>query len=234
MTRRERLEAKLAKRREWAGSRAQKADAASAAFSAHIRSGPPMGEPIKVGHHSERRHRGHFDKADRLLSRVAENAKMAEHHDQKADGLEAQLEDSIFSDDENAVEALEARIAELEEQREQIKAYHAACRKAARAKEPPPTPPVRIRCLSNLSARIRAAKERIKAVQRQQARKAEAAAAGGLTVKIHEGANWATVTFAEKPAREVINSLKAAGFRWGAGSWSGYADKLPEQFRKTA
>lgn len=46
-----------------------------------------------------------------------------------------------------------------------------------------------------------------------------------------DGKEWAVITFAEKPEREVIDALKAAGFRWGAGSWAGYGDTLPAQVR---
>ena len=31
----------------------------------------------------------------------------------------------------------------------------------------------------------------------------------------------------DKPERAVIDALKAAGFRWGAGSWSGRTENLP-------
>jgi hypothetical protein len=42
---------------------------------------------------------------------------------------------------------------------------------------------------------------------------------------------WAEVTFAEKPDREVLDSLKAADFRWSGGSWFGSASKLPESVK---
>ena len=56
MTKRERLERKLQKRRQWAAARR---DAATQRFAAadaavvHI----PLGQPILVGHHSEKAHR---------------------------------------------------------------------------------------------------------------------------------------------------------------------------------
>jgi hypothetical protein len=37
------------------------------------------------------------------------------------------------------------------------------------------------------------------------------------------------ITFAEKPERAVLDALKAAGFRWGNGSWVGRRDAIPAE-----
>jgi hypothetical protein len=63
-------------------------------------------------------------------------------------------------------------------------------------------------------------------VQRERAAAAAAAPAG---VSIEAAGDYCTVTFAEKPEREILDALKAAGFRWGKGSWSGRRDKLPSE-----
>lgn len=44
---------------------------------------------------------------------------------------------------------------------------------------------------------------------------------------IEGSGDYVRVTFAEKPDREILKQLKAAGFRWGGGSWSGRRDALP-------
>jgi len=54
--------------------------------------------------------------------------------------------------------------------------------------------------------------------------------AGGVAVEYFDGQTpreWCRVTFAEKPAREILDALRAADYRWGAGSWTGRADALP-------
>lgn len=61
MTRRERLERKLERRQQWAESRERKAESARRASDAVLL--PPGGEPIKIGHHSEKRHRAAIRKA---------------------------------------------------------------------------------------------------------------------------------------------------------------------------
>ena len=58
---------------------------------------------------------------NRRDEKAYEHSKMADHHEAKAAGLEAQLERTVFSDDDNAIQALEARIAENEAKRDQMK-----------------------------------------------------------------------------------------------------------------
>lgn len=69
-------------------------------------------------------------------------------------------------------------------------------------------------------------------VEKRQEWAEKAEAAGGIVV---EGAgDYVRVTFAEKPARETLNELKAAGFRWGGGSWTGRRDALPASVQGAA
>lgn len=130
MTRRERLEVKAQKRREWAAKRSAAAEAATrrALELARI----VDGQPILIGHHSEKRARRDARRIHDGFARGAEHAAMSEHHQRAAAGLERQLERSIYSDDDDAAEALEARAVELERERDAAKALQAAWRKAGR------------------------------------------------------------------------------------------------------
>jgi hypothetical protein len=183
-----------------------------------------------------------------------ESADMAAHHHSKAAGLEHQLERSVYSDDANAIEALEERIAEKEAQRDHMKARNAAYRKGVDAfaafegctveqatqrratieagyswcRQPHPSYE-----LTNLGASIRTDKERVTEITRRAEKQAAAEAApGGVLIKTTDpapfsGTVYAVVTFAEKPDRSVLEALKAAGYHWGGGSWSGDHAKLP-------
>jgi hypothetical protein len=121
MGRRERLEAKLEKRLDWADGREKKSSRHFKAADT-IASGIPMGQPILVGHHSEKHHRRDVARIDSNMRNACESADMAQHHRGKAAGIEHQLDSSIFSDDHDAIEALEARIAELEAKRSGLQA----------------------------------------------------------------------------------------------------------------
>jgi hypothetical protein len=61
-----------------------------------------------------------------------ENSRKAGSMAGRAEGIRAQLDTSIYSDDPDAIEALTAKIATLEAERDRIKAYNASCRKAAK------------------------------------------------------------------------------------------------------
>jgi len=250
MGRRERLEARAARRREWSG----KAEARSAqAFgaAARIADGIPFGQPILVGHHSERRARKDAARIRSGMDRGCAESRLASHHESKAHGLEIQLERSIYSDDDNAIEALEAKAKACDEGAALCNAINRAWRKGGRdavaagwgealaqraeadcaqfswlARKGPMS-------ATSDRAEARRCRERIKDIRARRERADAAEQAGGVVVTIHEKQPgqlhaWAVVTFAEKPDREVLLALRAAGYHWGAGRWQGYAEKLPE------
>ncbi|HET6417260.1 MAG TPA: DUF3560 domain-containing protein [Polyangiales bacterium] len=248
MTRRERLERKLEKREDWATTRDRKSDAAFAA-SRKLANSIPLGQPILVGHHSEKRARRDVERIRSGMSAGVEHASMADHHRSKAGGLSAQLEGSIFSDDPDALDALAERVAELEAKRDNMKRLNASYRKCkrdlgafceaegfdaekrqrleeARAMWPYSKAwvPFESYQLSNLGANIRRLKSRAVDVANRQRRAEAASEAGGTLI---EGGDWVRVTFEEKPARATLDALKAAGFRWSGGSWCGMRESLP-------
>jgi hypothetical protein len=250
MTRRERLERKVEKREEWAAGRRDKA-AAGFERARKIADGIPLGQPILVGHHSEKRHRRDLARIDAGMAAGVESQKMAEHHESKAAGLADQLERSIYSDDANAIAELEARILEREAEATRIKALNVAIRREMKAGLTEGwlartgatdaeqramldnarlgwahTPIFPSYVLTNLRGRITADRERIVMIKRRQVRTA-AAEAAPLGILIEGTGEYVRVTFAEKPAREILTALKAAGFMWGGGSWSGLRAKLP-------
>ena len=183
------------------------------------------------------------------MDKGCELARLAEHHESKASGLEVALHNSIFSDDADAIEAIEARIAEHEASRARMVLINKLFRKGdaaglaalglnyetmkAATEAPGAMPwdkvPYASYQLSNLGGRIQADKKRIGAIKARQAQAAKAEAAGGITIARTElsGTNYATVVFAEKPERSILNDLRGAGFQWGAGSWFGRTENLP-------
>lgn len=110
MTRRERLEARADRREDWAGSRTAKAATAfGAADLSEAQTGIPFGQPILVGHHSERGHRRVVERAHAAMGRAIEHSAKAEEHLAAAATIRARLESSIYSDDADAIAALELR-----------------------------------------------------------------------------------------------------------------------------
>ena len=234
MTHRERLEAKAERRREWADGRRAKASALRAANE------PYRGDyafATQPGHIPERA------RANRRDERAFEHSQVAAHHEGAAAGIESQLDRSIFSDDPDGIEALTARIAANETTRDRMKEVNRLYRKGdaaglaalglnldtlkanLAAKGPYwGDKPFLSYEFTNIGASIRRDRERIEEIKRRAARTEAAEAAGGVTI---QGDEWVRVTFAEKPDREVLDALRAAGFQWGAGSWTGKRAALP-------
>lgn len=245
MTMRERMEHRAKLRREWAAKRRGKAAAAFAKADA-VASGIPFGQPILVGHHSEAGHRRDVAKIDAGMAEGVASSAMADKHSQKAKTIESRLKRTIFSDDADAAENLKKRIAERERVAERMKFVNKAHAKFLKTSvmpdgvseaeadkirnykpayswEPHPYPPYAMANLRNL---IAADRKRLVMIEKMSER--AAAASESESGVLIEGGEFVRVTFAEKPDRDVINRLKAAGFRWGGGGWSGYRASLPD------
>ena len=240
MTRRERLEAKIEKREEWAARRRSKA---ANLYRSTDRYRGDVAFNTQPGHIPERA------RVIRKIDQAHEHTEMAQHHDAKAAGLADQLDRSVFSDDHDAIAHLEARIAEHEAKRDRMKLTNKLYKKGdtaglaalgldlevIKAKLAAAGPywggaPHLPYETTNLSARIRADRERIEQIKARKARAEQAERAGGVLVEVKpEWHGWCRVTFAEKPAREVLDALKTAGYQWGAGHWSGEHAKLPAE-----
>jgi hypothetical protein len=237
------MERRLERRLEWAESRDRKSDVAFDR-ARRIADNIPLGQPILVGHHSERHARADQKRIENGMRAGCESMEMAKTHRSKASGIERQLEHSVFTDDADAIEQLEARIAVNEAERDRRKKVNTLYRKGdaeglaalglnlesltaeiqkLHSWDRQPYPAY---SLTNLGARIRSDRERIAEVKRRRALAEKAEAAGGVMVE--EFGEYVRVTFAEKPERSTIEALKAAGFYWGAGSWTGKKEALPD------
>jgi hypothetical protein len=132
MTYRDRRLRRADRLRGWAESNETKSEMRGAEAD-RIASGIPMGQPILVGHHSERRHRKDLDRIQSGISASVELGRKAQAQARAADEIEAQAADAIYDDDPDAIEALEAKLAKLEAKRADMNAANAAYRKEHRA-----------------------------------------------------------------------------------------------------
>ena len=124
MTRRERMERRRDRRLDWAVGRDRKAESALGRAKG-IADGIPLGQPILVGHHSEKRARRDAERIHSGMAKGFESMDMAQHHRARADGIDHQLATSIFTDDPDAPERLQEKIAALETERGRMKQINA-------------------------------------------------------------------------------------------------------------
>lgn len=239
MTRREYLENKLQKRLDWEAGRREKAATCHA-----------VGDPFRgdIAFNTQPGHIPERARVIRSMEKSVEHSTMADHHAEKAAGLEAQLNKTIFSDDENATEALKAKIEKERAVVERMKAANKIVRKfkgdipggiaaleainftatqAAELFKPDFAGRVGFPgyALTNLGANIRRMEARIVEIDRRTKRHENAEANGGIAIE--GAADYVAITFTEKPSREILDALKAAGFYWGRGSWGGPRNAIP-------
>ncbi len=86
----------------------------------------PMGQPILVGHHSQKRHERDLAKIDRSMRKSLELTAEAETWERRA--ARAEKHPTISSDDPDAVIKLRAKLTDLDAQREKMRAANAAIR----------------------------------------------------------------------------------------------------------
>lgn len=263
MTYRERRERKAEKLRDWSDKRRVKAETAFG--TAHrIGDGIPFGQPILVGHHSEKRHRRDIARIDAGMRNGIEHTRTADDMESRATNIERALDRAIYDDDPDAIERLQEKLAGLEAKREGIKAFNKTHvlvaesrwrpeegytgkvigkrtgfvtveRKDGTTEEVPRTrthPAMSSYVLQNLGGVITTTRKRIAALEARKALVATRASyeADGATVADAAWAGYVEVSHPERPARDLINELKAAGFNWRQGAWFGKREHLPERY----
>ena len=199
----------------------------------------PPGQPILVGHHSERGHRKLLERSDRKMEQSIAASEKAAYYEHKAEAAERNT--AIFSDDPEALTKLNKKLESLQvaqTRMKQINAYyrkHGTCQgfhglsdeqaeklddrvRNGYSWEKAPSPAY---ALSNNNQEIRRLKERIK--QLTQAREVGYQGwefEGGKVVANAEN-NRLQIFFDEIPSPELRQELKSRGFRWARseGAW---------------
>ena len=235
-------EQKQEERRERYLERADKADReATDRFKSadNVLSGIPLGQPILVGHHSERRHRAALERADNNMRKGVEAHKKAAHMRGRADGVGRA---GVSSDDPDAIDKLREKLAELEQKLEQMKTTNKALKKAFKSGDDQPlrdlglgdsaiaalkVPDV---CggigfqpyeMSNRGANIRRIKKRIAALEATADDTTTEKTFGSVRVVDSVEENRLQVFFPGKPDDATRKALKGWGFRWSptSGAW---------------
>ena len=197
----------------------------------------PMGQPILIGHHSERRDRNYRDKIHNKFGKSFEKSEKAVYYKDKAESIEQN--DAIFSDDPNALEKLDEKLKSLENSQEFMKLANKYIRKNDKESflkirfatekiwEQLNTPDVMGAIgfphysLSNNNANIRQVKQRIAQLQNRATRQPIDKIIKGVRILENREANRLQIIFDGKPSEETRKALKGNGFRWSPteGAW---------------
>ena len=212
-------------------ARIQRADEDSSAI--------PMGQPILVGHHSEKRDRN-------FRSRIHNNYQKGFELKNKASELRGRAASvgsaGVSSDDPDAIEKLEEQLQKLDKNQKLYKAINKALRKSdrtgndddlralglsekliAQLKTPDDCGERGIAPfqLSNNSSNMRRIRKRIEALQAAADDQTVEEQHGDIRIVSNVEENRVQVFFPGVPSPEVRSKLKQNGFRWSptAGAW---------------
>lgn len=122
----ERREQKIERFKELAVKNKERAESRYSAFKS-IQGRIPLGQPIMVGHHSERGHRADIKRMDSHLGKMSEHFDKAEYYERKAEKMENNK--SIFIEDPEALEKLSDRLTALKNLRDAYKTFNKTWRK---------------------------------------------------------------------------------------------------------
>lgn len=247
MTRKERQEARAERYREYAENAERRATAAFNASNDAV-AGIPMGQPILVGHHSERVHRRALERSNGAMMRSVHESEKAAYYRQKAEAVENN--DNIYLGDDDAIDRLEEKIAKLTAQQEKMKAVNKLMRSkksdenkmagllelgfseiaARNAVANNSTYPAY--CITNNNAKINAAKKQLERAKTLAGEEDKEYEAGDLTIEECYSENRVRIYFPGKPDDDMRANLKRNGFRWAPsmGCWQAYINRWTLNF----
>lgn len=222
----DRLRARAQKQREFAAQN-------DLSLYGEEKSGIPLGQPILVGHHSERRHRRHLERIENRVRKGYEAARYADKLEERANAAESRT--AIDSDDPEALNKLGSKVEDLEKLSSEMKRINAEFRRNGgklseiemseslrrsaqsalihQAYYNAPFPPY---ALSNLRQRIAATKKRTEALVK--ANDFEPFEVNGIGVALVDG--QIQVNFGYKPNEATRSKLKCAPLSLKWSRWS--------------
>jgi len=161
------------------------------------------GQPIIIGHHSEKKARRLHERAWQDIGKSIEEDKKSKYYKERAESVENSK--VIYNDDPNAIDKLKDKLEYLEKQRTLIKAdeNHTAWQ------------------LQNIGATIRETKRRIDRLEKlEETEFKEIEFVGGKAIH-NKDINRIQLIFENIPDEAIRTELKGRGFHWSRreGAW---------------
>ncbi len=204
----------------------------------------PMGQPILVGHHSEKGHRALLKKADNAMRTSVEADKKSAYYAERAEVVETN--NAISSDDPQAIEKLQAKLDALIKNQELMK----ACNKITKSNKTSQAEKVELLMalglkestaneiliphygrvgvpsykLTNNNANINTVRKRLEHLKKIEAHGNEEKTYGDIRVFANADENRVQIFFPSIPAEEIRKAMKGYGYRWApsVGCWQAF------------
>lgn len=166
----------------------------------------PFGQPILIGHHSEKGDRAYRGRSVGMIDKGYELQKKADYYEERAERIENNT--AISSDDPGAVQKLTAKLTVLENVQKRMKQENATARKQ---KQPQPFASYQ---LTNNNANIKTVKQRIESISKLATEARPDIIGEGYSVHEDKEENRIMFIFDGKPEEGKRNILKKYGFKW--------------------
>ena len=191
----------------------------------------PFGQPILIGHHSEKRHRAALKKLDGHARKSVKCSEKAKYYDKKAKGVGKA---GISSDNPDAIQELQLRLADMQRHHEFMKRVNREYRKGGWAavtglsddfkerakasmsrdwrKNPKPFEGYE---LTNNGANMRRIKQRIAQLEAaEKIQKRPDIQGNEYIIRESKEDNRIMIIFDGKPEADIRTVVKREGFRW--------------------
>jgi len=194
----------------------------------------PMGQPILIGHYSEKSDRAYRARIAKKMDKFVEEKSKADYWKQRAEA--AEKNNTISSDDPEAIQKLKAKINQLEFNQGFMKKINSAHAKYIKKQdesvlsefdekwqlkiknyvpayswEKHPFPPY---ALQNNNQNIAACKKRLEQLERNQNQTSSEKSFGDIKLIENVELNRIQIKFPGKPDYNTRQTLKSHGFRW--------------------
>ena len=176
----------------------------------------PLGQPILVGHHSEKRHRRDLEKIDSCFRKAKEESEKIEYYENKIKSIEHNK--AISSDDPEAIEKLKEKLSTLQAYQEKMKAVNKKAKKRIYTFE-----------MTNNNQNMNSIKKRIELLEKRKNDVTRVLFENDI-VKVIDNVedNRLQIIFNEKPSEEIRSELKRCGFKYA------YTTKTYQRFRSNS
>lgn len=195
----------------------------------------PFGQPILIGHHSERRDRNYRNKIHNNMDKGVELSREAERLRERA--KVAENNNAIFSDDPEAIIKLREKLESLQKSQDLMKAVNAIVRKKNLSNEEKKEQIIKAGLkekyaadilqpdycgrigfpsfsLTNNNANIKRIKDRIAHLEKLNTAETAEKKFGEVSIIENAEENRCQIFFPGKPSEQCRADLKSHGFKW--------------------
>lgn len=199
------------------------------------------GQPILIGHHSEKRHRREIERGHNIIRKGLEAGKKAKYYEEKA--ITIATSDVISSDDPKALEKLKAKLEKLEAWQESMKGVNKILKNSKTTESAKIEQLIEFGVpegqahkliapgfagrigysyhLTNNNGNMKRIKERISKLESIAQLETTEIIVNNIRIMQNIEANRLQMFFPGKPEEGIRNDLKRSGFRWSPmeGAW---------------